>query len=121
MGASIVEENYNWQRIDCDGVLISQKITSRWVQTFMESNNIVLRGHTDKRQLSPEMQGEIERDVAGHLGVLQRGFESGRVNEDTVENIDETQFVVDFDSGKTLGFSGEKQVKYADVVSGARE
>jgi hypothetical protein len=56
--------------------------------------------------------------VAAHLGELKRGFESGDLNQDTVENIDETHYVIDFDTGKTLGFVGETSIKYADVVSG---
>lgn len=35
-----------------------------------------------------------------------------------MDSIDETHFVIDFDNGKTIGFSGGTQVKYADVVSG---
>jgi len=104
--------------VDDNGALWADKITARWVQQFMECNGIVLRAQTGKRQISPEKQMQIEKEVAFHLGVLKRGFESGDLNEDTVENIDETHFVFDFDNGKTLGFSGEKQIKYADVVSG---
>ncbi|KAG6954141.1 hypothetical protein JG687_00011964 [Phytophthora cactorum] len=40
------------------------------------------------------------------------------LDETTVENVDETHFVIDFDNGKILGFVTEKQVKYADVVTG---
>ncbi|KAG3112234.1 hypothetical protein PI124_g9050 [Phytophthora idaei] len=91
---------------------------SRWIQVFMEKYRIVLRAHTAKRQVSPEKQAQIERGVAAHLGQLKRDFESGKLNENAVENIDETHFMIDFDNGKTLGFVGEKKVKYADVVSG---
>ncbi|POM60316.1 LOW QUALITY PROTEIN: hypothetical protein PHPALM_30834 [Phytophthora palmivora] len=35
-----------------------------------------------------------------------------------VGNIDKTHFVVDFDNDKTLGFSDDETVKYADAVSG---
>jgi len=81
-------------------------------------NYIVLRVQSGKRQLSAEKVAGIERQVASHLGELQRGFESGIYDENTMENIDETHFVVDFDNVKTLGFGGENKVKYADVVSG---
>ncbi|KAE9040393.1 hypothetical protein PR001_g7088 [Phytophthora rubi] len=84
----------------------------------MENHNIVLRVQSGKRQLSAEKIADIEKQVASHLGELQRGFESGIYDENTMENIDETHFVVDFDNGKTLGFGGENKVKYADVVSG---
>ncbi|POM74274.1 Hypothetical protein PHPALM_8797 [Phytophthora palmivora] len=62
----------------------------------------------------------IKNSVAFQLGALRRGFKDGSLDEDVVENIDETHFVVDFDNGKTLGFSGEKQIMYADVVSGGQ-
>ncbi|KAE9020205.1 hypothetical protein PR003_g10714 [Phytophthora rubi] len=83
----------------------------------MEKHQIVL-ARTGKRQVSPEKQAKIEREVASHLGQLKRDFDGGKLDENTVENIDETHFVIDFDNGKTLGFAGEKQVKYANVVSG---
>lgn len=35
-----------------------------------------------------------------------------------VENVDETHSVINMDNGKTLGFQGDENVKYADVVSG---
>nr|KAE8934151.1 hypothetical protein PF009_g15863 [Phytophthora fragariae] len=84
----------------------------------MENNNIILRAQTGKRQLSPEKTAEIEKSVAVHLGELKRGFDSGKYDENAIENIDEAHFVIDFDNGKALGFGGETQVKYADVVSG---
>lgn len=56
--------------------------------------------------------------MAKHLGELKKGFSDGTLDENWVENVDETHFVIDFDNGKTLGFGGEAQVKCADVVSG---
>ncbi|KAE9161312.1 hypothetical protein PF002_g31668 [Phytophthora fragariae] len=84
----------------------------------MEKHRIVLRSHTGKRQVSPEKQAQIEREVAALLGELKRDFESGKLDENVIENVDETHFVIDFDNGKTLGFVAEKQIKYADVVLG---
>ncbi|RLN44471.1 hypothetical protein BBJ28_00018722, partial [Nothophytophthora sp. Chile5] len=104
--------------VDKQGVPLMAKITARWIQVFMEKHQIVLRAHTGKRQVSDEKQAQIEQEVACHLGELKWGFESGTLDENTMENIDETHFVIDFDNGKTLGFSGEKKIKYADVVSG---
>ncbi|KAE8880253.1 hypothetical protein PF003_g35736 [Phytophthora fragariae] len=109
---------FNTASVDSQDASLLSKITTRWVQVFMEKHRIVLRAHTGKRQVSPEKQEQIEREVASHLGELKRDFESGMLDENTVENIDETHFVIDFDNGKTLGFVAEKQVKYADVVSG---
>ena len=34
-----------------------------------------------------------------------------------MENIDETHFFINMDNGRTLGFRGDSNVKYADVVA----
>jgi DDE superfamily endonuclease len=60
----------------------------------------------------------MEKEVAVHLGKLKRDFESGALNEDNVENGDETHLCINLDNGRTLGFIGDEHVKYADVVSG---
>ncbi|KAE9165728.1 hypothetical protein PF005_g29485, partial [Phytophthora fragariae] len=111
-------DGYDNDSVDSNGALLREKVTPRWIQSFTECHNIVLRTQTGKKQVSEAKQREIEQAVASHLGKMKRGFEDGSLNEDTVENIDETHFVIDFDIGKTLGFVGEKKVKYADVVSG---
>ena len=53
-----------------------------------------------------------------HLGVLQRGFGSRIFDENLMENVEETHFVVNLDNGRTLGFRDDTTVKYAEVVSG---
>lgn len=97
---------------------IDSRITTRWVQHFMMSNRIVLRSQTGKLLVSPAKQLFIDKYVAFHLGELQRAFTSGDLKEEDVENADETHFVFNMDTGKTLGFIGDNHVKYADVVSG---
>ena len=42
----------------------------------------------------------------------------GKVDEDDSGNADETHFIINVDNGKTLGFVGSGEVKYANVVSG---
>jgi len=39
------------------------------------------------------------------------------LDENLIENIDEIHFVVNIDSGRTLGFLGETSIKYAEEVS----
>lgn len=51
---------------------------------------------------------QIEKSVAYHLGKLKRGFESGLLNEDRIENADETHFVFKMDNGKTSGSKGTR-------------
>lgn len=94
------------------------KIDGRWVQSFMERFNIVSRARTGKHSVSPTKQNDIEISVAAHLGCVSALFDSNRMDENYVENCDETHFMINLDNGHTLGFSGEKEVKYADVVSG---
>lgn len=106
------------QGIQHNGKAILDYITIRWVQHFMTVNRIVLRAQTGKLLVSPEKELTIQKCVAFHLGELKRGFESGLLNENRIENADETHFVFNMDNGKTLGFKGDDHVKYADVVSG---
>jgi hypothetical protein len=100
------------------GGLIIDKISSRWIQTFMDVNSIVLRQQTGRLLCSPQKELHIEMMTTFHLGVLNRGFASRVFHEDYMENMDETHFCVNFDNGKTLGFRGQGQIMYADVVSG---
>ena len=67
--------------------------------------------------VSPEKQSHIKKTVAYHMGELRRGFESGDLNEELLCNMDETHFVINCDNVRTLGFHGDTEVKYADVVS----
>lgn len=103
-----------------NGKPIVQSITMRWIQHFMSANNIVIRAQSGKLSVSPARQLQIDRSIAYHLGVLKRGFDSGEFNEDTIENADETHFVFNLDNGKTLAFIGDREVRYADVVSGGQ-
>ena len=67
---------------------------------------------------SLEKELQIERATTYHLGVLQRSFESVVFDDNLMENVDETHFVVNLDNGRTLGFRGDTTIKYAEVVSG---
>ena len=52
--------------------------------------NIVERTQTRKLLSSPIKQAYIEQMVAYHIGELNKGFESGELNEDLIENVDAT-------------------------------
>ena len=80
--------------------------------------NIVGRTQTRKLLVSLAKQTYIQQTIAFHMGELQRGFIQGDLYDDLVENVDETHFIVNMDNGRTLGFRGDDDVKYADVVSG---
>eukprot|EP00474_Spongospora_subterranea_P006157 CRZ06615.1 hypothetical protein [Spongospora subterranea] len=95
---------YKWK-----DVLIMDKITPRWIQTFMDKKNIVGRAQTGKLMISPEFQAHLEKEIAYHLGVVGCEFHAGAIDEEMVENWDETHFVINMDNGKTLGFKGNKR------------
>ena len=101
-----------------NGRLILNQITATWVQAFMDRNNIIGRAQTGKLMVSAAKKEFIERCVAYHLGQMKKQFESGELEEDTIENMDETHFIINMDNGKTLGFKGDNTIKYSDVVSG---
>lgn len=69
--------------------------------------------------MGPVSETHIERDVAFHLWFMKQLLTSGDVEENDVENADETHFIINVDNGRTLGFYGEYEVKCADVVSGS--
>lgn len=56
--------------------------------------------------------------MAYHMGILARQFHSRELHEDLCKNMDETHFIVNMDNGRTLGFRGDTEVKYTDMVSG---
>ena len=101
-----------------DDILLTQKLTHSWGQQFMHVQNIVLLLQTGCLTCSPQKEIQIERNAVHHLGVLKRGFDSGLFDENLMENIDETHFVVNMNNGRTLGFRGDTSTKYAEVVSG---
>ena len=84
----------------------------------MAQHNVVVRAQTGKLSCSPEKELHVQKTIAFHLGELHRGFASGDIDENLIENMDETHFVVNVDNGRTLGVRGDNDVKYADVVSG---
>lgn len=43
---------------------------------------------------------------------------SGELDENYQENMDEIHFLINMNNGRTLGFRGDREVKYAEVVSG---
>jgi len=101
-----------------DRTEITAKITKRWVQSFMDRFGIVSRRQCGKLLVSPAKEVHIEREVAYHLGQVYRGFKDVSLEEDMVENMDETHFMVNMDDGKTLSVIGSQDVRYADVSSG---
>ncbi|POM81425.1 LOW QUALITY PROTEIN: Hypothetical protein PHPALM_605, partial [Phytophthora palmivora] len=86
-------EGYNARSADDKGALVIDKISSRWVQTFMETHEIVFRTQFGKTQLSEARPFHIEKFVAFRLDELRRGIQDGSLDEDVVGKIDETHYV----------------------------
>ena len=106
------------QSVDHTGVPIVEKITRSFTRRFMSKHNIVYQMQTGRLSWSPAKERHVRMLVSHHLGTLYCGFVSGEYNENYIENLDETHFVINMDNGKTLGFRGDEHVKYVDVVSG---
>ena len=70
----------------------------------MDVYNIVLLYQCGKLSCSPGKEIQIEMQAIHHLGVLQRGFQTGIFYENLIKNMDETYFVINMDNGRTLGF-----------------
>lgn len=100
------------------GKPIMEHLDKKWVERFMNANQIVSRVQTGKLRPSDKKIELIEREVAHHLGSMMREFQSGELDECVVFNADETHFVVDLNDGRTLAMKGDTDVKFADVVSG---
>ena len=122
LASNIIEESthecFNVNTLSKNKELIILRVKKNYfVDQFCLKNSIVIRKQTGKLQLSSEKEKYIEKTVAYHLGQVKREFDSG-MDENYIENMDETHFVINVDSGTTLGFQGDKKVKYADVSSG---
>ena len=100
------------------GKPIIQLVKPRFVQQFADKFRIHCRSQCGKKRLSPGKEIQLEREIAYHLGYRTRQFRTSEIDENDVKNADETHFVIDMDNGSTLGFTGDEEVKYADVVSG---
>lgn len=87
------------------------------MQHFIASQNVGPRAQTRKLSTSLAKEKFIERSIFFDLGLLRRGFESGLLYENHIENADETHFF-NMDNGKTLRFKGDSHVKYPNVISG---
>lgn len=97
---------------------LGTKITRVWVTMFTQRFDIVQRKQSGKLLVSNEKQLSIEKNVAYHLGQVKRDFDNGILDENMVENSDETHFAINMDNKKTLALKGSDNVKYADVVGG---
>ena len=91
-------------------------ITAKWIDKFLYPFNTVIRKQSGCLQRSTVQTTYIEKQVSYHLGRLKALFTDGILDENCVENVDETHFVFNMDNHHTLGERGVDSVNYADVV-----
>lgn len=84
----------------------------------MENNGFFIGRQTGMLQMPPPAQLKVERKVAYLLGIMGRDFQSGTLQDEDVENADETNLFINVDSGKLLSFRGDQEMEYTDVTSG---
>ena len=114
------KKNFVYISSDVDptsGRQIPEHLTIKWVDSFFNRFNIVIRKQSGAFSRSPSHTAFMERKVLSHLRCLQRRFESKLLDENMVDNLDETHFIFNMDSHKRLGFCGSNKVKYADKFS----
>lgn len=94
-----------------------EKIAFQCIQEFDAGFNIVRRMKCEKAKMNPSNIVELEKATARHLGRLNCGFASRYFKKAGMQNTDETHFIVNMDSGKTIYVVGYDEVRDADVTS----
>lgn len=88
---------------------------------FHGQRKIFLRSQRVNMMTSSEKELFLDKIVELHIGEVMWGPSSGRLNENIMENADETHLIFNMDNGKRLGHRRETTVQYADFVSGGDE
>ena len=68
------------------------------IQSFMETQGLVVQKQTGNLTVSHATQIFIDKSIAYHFGTLQNEFAFGDLDEALIENADETYFVFDMDN-----------------------
>ena len=97
---------------------MSAHVTMKWVDSFLNRFNLVTRRQSGALSRSPSQTSFIERKVSYNLGCLQQRFEANLLDDNMVDNMDETHFIFYMYNHKTLSFRGTNKVNYADMVGG---
>lgn len=87
------------------------------VQSCMERFHILSPECIGKHVVSPVKQVKIEISVAARLGTFGGLYNSKLLDKICVENYNKIHFMINVDNGRSLWFSEEMEVKYADVVN----
>lgn len=77
-------------------------VTDRWVQSFLQQHNILVRIQSGKLSFSPNKQQMIDQEISSHLDKLTRDYDAGVPCEENVDNADETHFEIDMNYCRTF-------------------
>lgn len=97
---------------------LHSRITPRRIHDFNDRYLIVRSANTIKHGVSPVKDLHIEQEAAVHLGALKKILSSREIYENDLSNADGTHIIINMDNGIALGFSDERDITYAYVVSG---
>ncbi len=98
---------------------VPEMIDFKFTERFCERFGIVIRSQTGNKLRSAAYTEYSERCTTYPLGTLSREFGEGTLNENNIENLDETHLLYDSDSHKMVAMRGESIIDYHDVVSGS--
>ena len=101
-----------------NGRAIIYQIDRNFIERYCRTRNLVLRANSGNKARSSQFITIVEKKIAYHLGQIAQGFWSGLLDEDNVENLDETHLLYDMDYRSCVSLRGAKSVNYLDVVSG---
>jgi hypothetical protein len=69
---------------DSKAVTVIDRIDYRWIQRFMEINDIVGRAQRCKLMVCAECMEHIYKEITYNIGVVAREFQSGALDENLV-------------------------------------
>ena len=72
---------------------ILEHATMKWVDSFLNRFNLVIRRQLGALSRLPSQTSLIERQVSYHLGCLQQRFEANLLDENMFDNMDETLYI----------------------------
>ena len=122
IAVSLLQENespFRAEELDpSSSRLIASHIIVKWIDSFLYRFNIVIKKQSGCLKRCISHTAFTEKHVSYQLGRLKALFEDGTLDENYVENMDETHFVFNMDNHYTLGIRGVDSVNNDDVVGG---
>jgi len=98
------------------GKTYGQLVDKNFITILCDNNNIVRKKMSGNKSRSAAHKAWTDQLIAYHLGILARGFDDGTIDENLVENMDETHFIYDLDDSIGLCRKGN-DLSYHDIVS----